>query len=104
MTDEISKPKRQKRPRPPTPFTERLLRIEAVAEKTGLAPTTVWAGARDGTFPAPLRVSTQVTAWKESEVDAWIATLPRSDPAEGHSPKHRAAPGAAAGGRIRKGD
>lgn len=36
------------------------------------APTT-WRKVKNGTFPKPVKLSARVTAWRVSEVRAWIA-------------------------------
>jgi prophage regulatory protein len=51
----------------------RLLRLPVVEEKTGLKKSTIYAGAKDKTFPAPVRLSARCVAWREFEVDRWIA-------------------------------
>ena len=34
--------------------------------------STLWRRVRNGTFPAPLRLSERVTAWRAEDVRAWI--------------------------------
>jgi prophage regulatory protein len=50
----------------------RTMRIRTVAEKTGLATSSIWRLARQGSFPAPVRLSPGCTAWFEHEIDAWL--------------------------------
>ena len=50
---------------------EKLLRLPAVCEKTGLGKSSVYALAD---FPKPLILSRRAVAWKESEIEAWIAS------------------------------
>lgn len=50
----------------------RTMRIRMVAEKTGLATSSIWRLARQGQFPAPVRLSPGCTAWFEHEIDAWL--------------------------------
>jgi prophage regulatory protein len=50
----------------------RTIRIRMVAEKTGLAASSIWRLARQGQFPAPVRLSPGCTAWFEHEIDAWL--------------------------------
>jgi predicted DNA-binding transcriptional regulator AlpA len=41
----------------------------------GLIPfsrSTLWRKVRQGVFPAPVRVSSQVTAWRCKDVRAWL--------------------------------
>lgn len=60
---------------PPTPIRHgepRLLRLPEVLERVALSKSTLYARVRDGTFPKPRRLGT-LSAWLESEVEAWIA-------------------------------
>ncbi len=64
-------------------MTDRLLRMEDVVLKTSLPRSTITTMVRDGEFPAPLRIGKRACAYRESEIDAWIDTLPRTK-AEAH--------------------
>lgn len=57
---------------------ERLLRISDVRHLTGLGRSTIYAKIKNEEFPQPVRVHGTCVAWKESEVGAWIAALPRA--------------------------
>ena len=48
----------------------RLLRLEAVIERTGRGRSSIYA---DKTFPRPVHISAKSVAWVESEVETWIA-------------------------------
>jgi len=50
---------------------EKLLRLPAVCEQTGLGKSSIYA-IQD--FPKPLVLSRRAVAWKQSEVSAWIAS------------------------------
>jgi prophage regulatory protein len=50
----------------------RTMRIRMVAEKTGLAASSIWRLARKGQFPPPVRLSAGCTAWFEHEIDEWL--------------------------------
>ena len=54
--------------------SERLIRLRAVIEKTGLSKTSVYRLSSDpnSDFPAAVRLSQATVGWLESEVDAWI--------------------------------
>lgn len=54
--------------------TERMLRWPDVRERTGLSRTTVWREVRAGRFPAPVKLTDHAIAWKQSAVEAWIAS------------------------------
>ena len=34
--------------------------------------TTLWAWSRDGRFPAPVKLSPTMTAWRNADVLAWL--------------------------------
>lgn len=51
----------------------RLLRVRAVADKCDVGISTVWAWLKtDPTFPHPIKLGPRTTAWRESDLDAWI--------------------------------
>ena len=52
-----------------------LVRWPEVYKRTGLSRTTVWRRVNDGSFPAPVRISSQLVAWRESDLDAWERDL-----------------------------
>lgn len=55
---------------PLTPLPpEKLLRLPAVCEQTGLGKSSVYALSD---FPKPLVLSRRAVAWKQSEISAWI--------------------------------
>ncbi|GAA3997153.1 hypothetical protein GCM10022279_21020 [Comamonas faecalis] len=57
-------------------YRERLLRINDVCYLTGLGRSTVYAKVKGGVFPHPVQLLGACVAWRESEVDAWIAARP----------------------------
>ena len=50
----------------------RVLRFQAVRDRTGLSRSTIWRLERRGTFPRHRRISLNAVGWIEHEVDAWI--------------------------------
>lgn len=55
---------------------DRLLRLKQVIAPSGPVPvskSTWWLWTRTGYAPAPVRISKRVTAWRESDVRAFIA-------------------------------
>jgi len=52
----------------------KILRKPAVVERVGLSGTTIWRMVRDGRFPAPLQLSENAVGWKESDIEAWLAS------------------------------
>ena len=64
---------------------ERLLRIKEIIGPGGLIPvskSTFWAGVKTGKFPKPVKVTPGVTAWRQSDLDAFIAGLGAADRSE----------------------
>ena len=51
---------------------EKLLRINAVKEKTGLKHAMLYALMAEGKFPKPVKLSKRCVAWLLSEVEAFI--------------------------------
>lgn len=49
----------------------RFLRLSAVKERTALSGSTIWAKVKNGTFPKPIKITENCTAWNAAEVEAW---------------------------------
>lgn len=58
---------------PVKPYRDRLLRLSDVQFLTGLGRSSIYAAIAQGTFPSAVNVTDYAVAWRESEVDAWIA-------------------------------
>jgi len=50
----------------------RLITPSTVFGRTTLSRTTIWRMVRAGTFPAPLKISKNRIAWRESDVTDFI--------------------------------
>jgi predicted DNA-binding transcriptional regulator AlpA len=74
-----------------TPRTK-LLDLAQVCEATHLSKSTVYHGAKQGTFPSP-RKALGKTVWIEAEVEACVKSLPAvytdSDPTTYRAPRKR---------------
>ena len=44
-----------------------------VVPVTGMSPATVWRKINEGSFPAPIKISTNITAWRVGDVRRWLA-------------------------------
>ncbi|XVJ70355.1 MAG: AlpA family phage regulatory protein [Rhizobacter sp.] len=53
-----------------------LLRLSEVMRRTGLGKSSIYAGAKSGTFPSPVQIGGRAVAWHEHEIDAWIDARP----------------------------
>jgi prophage regulatory protein len=51
--------------------------MKQLPETVRLCKSTILNRVKDGTFPAPVRLSARRIAWLKSDVMAWIANLPK---------------------------
>lgn len=51
---------------------DRILRIRAVIDRTGLSRSTLYRKVQDGTFPKQIQIAARCTGWRESAVIEWI--------------------------------
>jgi predicted DNA-binding transcriptional regulator AlpA len=70
---------RDNEPLPLPDDTERLMSRGELCRLLGLSYPTIWSMMRAGTFPRPLRISTNRVAWLRSEVLAFIRNLERQE-------------------------
>lgn len=49
------------------------LTVKKVAAHVGVSVSSVWRMARENEFPKPIKLSSQVTRWRKSEVQEWMA-------------------------------
>lgn len=50
----------------------RLLRLTHVEARTSLKKSSIYAGVKSRTFPAPVRLAARAVAWREEDIDRWI--------------------------------
>ncbi len=55
---------------------DRMLRREEVEQRTGMSRSTIYRLMREGDFPLPHRVGQRAVRWRESELEAWLASRP----------------------------
>jgi len=55
----------------------RLLRLPDVERLTSLKRSAIYNRINRGEFPQPLSISARCSVWRESEIVAWMAALPR---------------------------
>ncbi len=56
----------------------RLLRLVEVRSRTGLSRSTIYRLAAEGRFPAPVKLTAHASAWREDEIEDFIASRPRA--------------------------
>lgn len=70
----------------PTPSHHRVLRLPEVASRTGLSRASVYRLMQLGRFPRSVELSERAVGWRESDLNDWLESRPRScaDPATPH--------------------
>jgi len=58
---------------------QRFSHIKEVRQRTGLGNTTIYKRMNEGTFPPNVSLGPRMSAWVESEVDAWISSQATTD-------------------------
>ena len=61
--------------------TNRLLHRREVEARTGLSRTSIYRQMEAERFPRPVKVGPKAVRWNEREIEAWLSSLPRSEPA-----------------------
>jgi predicted DNA-binding transcriptional regulator AlpA len=54
---------------------DKFMKDSSVADALGIHRVTLWRWAREGKFPAPVKLSTGSTRWRESDVKAWQESI-----------------------------
>ena len=47
------------------------LRLNQLTERLGVSGSSIWAWAKAGKFPKPIKLSENCTAWNVADVEAW---------------------------------
>lgn len=53
--------------------SDRILRLNAVLDRTGLSRSTLYRKVEKGTFPRQIKLSTRCAGWRESAVSDWMS-------------------------------
>jgi prophage regulatory protein len=51
---------------------DRILRLRAVLERTGLSRSTLYRKIQEGTFPSQVRIAARCVGWRESAITEWL--------------------------------
>jgi prophage regulatory protein len=54
-------------------MSKTFLRLRGVTKKTGLPPSSIYEGVKQGWFPKQVPLSEHRVAWVEEEIDQWQA-------------------------------
>lgn len=52
---------------------DRLVRLEEVKHRTGMSRSTIYRRMSNGTFPGTVELSGNIAAWREADIDEWLA-------------------------------
>lgn len=55
-----------------TDTPDRILRLKAVLDRTGLSRSTMYRKMQNGSFPKNISLSTRCKGWRKSAVQAWM--------------------------------
>jgi prophage regulatory protein len=58
----------------PTNTADKLLRLPALIDCVGISRSTIYRLIDLGRFPRPIRIGLAAVAWRQSDVDEWIAS------------------------------
>ena len=54
---------------------EGFVRLPVIINVLGIGKTTWWCGIKEGRYPKPVKLSTNISAWKVQDIRALIAKL-----------------------------
>lgn len=54
---------------------QRCLREKDLLKIIPFSKSTLWRKIKDGTFPAPVKISVKVTVWLSEDIDYWFNTV-----------------------------
>ena len=66
------------KPQEPHQNSDRILRAAEAAQKLGLGRTSFYSLLKEKDFPRPIALSARARGYSERELDAWLASRPRS--------------------------
>ncbi|MBD3821176.1 MAG: AlpA family transcriptional regulator [Thiotrichales bacterium] len=59
-------------------MTNKVLRLPAVIEKTGLSRSSIYRLIQEGKFPPPVKLSARASAWFDDDINEWLNALPNN--------------------------
>jgi len=66
---------KQQNTSPDFPKTGFLRQSQIIPTLIPFSPATLWRKVKDGTFPAPVRISERVSAWRVEDIRAWMQSF-----------------------------
>lgn len=52
--------------------SNRILRLKAVLDRTGLSRSTLYRKIGEGTFPKQIQISKRCAGWREAAIEQWL--------------------------------
>lgn len=52
-------------------FTPQFYRLPQLKVRLGVSGSSIWAWVKKGTFPAPIKLAENTTAWHLTDIEAW---------------------------------
>jgi prophage regulatory protein len=71
-------------------MAEFILKLPRVKARTGLSRSSIYAGIKSGSFPAPVALGIRAVGWLDSDITGWIeqrVTTGRDGHAYGRTPQ-----------------
>jgi prophage regulatory protein len=66
-----------------TPHPAQFYRLPHLKQRLGVSGSSIWAWVKKGTFPKPIKLSENCTAWNAADVERWSAErIAASQPAK----------------------
>lgn len=51
--------------------TPQFYRLPQLKTRLGVSGSSIWAWVKKGTFPAPIKLAQNTTAWRLSDIETW---------------------------------
>ncbi len=48
------------------------IRVQKLIQIIPFSASTIWRKSKNGSFPSPVKLSEQITAWRVEDVQAWM--------------------------------
>lgn len=53
-------------------LTPQFYRLHDLKVRFGVSGSSIWSWVKQGTFPAPIKLSAKITAWEISVIEDWV--------------------------------
>lgn len=54
-------------------ITPQFYRLPQLKKRLGVSGSSIWLWVKKGTFPAPIKLAENTTAWRADDIDNWAA-------------------------------